>query len=94
MIDIYGGVGKTMQSTGLLNNKSLLKQSNLVKEISNQASVINTVQSVMIYKLTEATLNYSNQKIENNKNDDADDKKIQDSQLDKIQNQEEVKNYE
>lgn len=64
MIDIYGGIGRTIQSADLINNKSWFKQSNLVKEISNQTSVINTAQSVMIYKLTEATLNYSIQKQE------------------------------
>lgn len=58
MIDIYGGIGRTIQATGLINNKDYLKQSTLVKDIVNQTGSINTAQSVIIYKLTESTLPY------------------------------------
>lgn len=56
MIDIYGGIGRTIQNTGLLDNKAFLKQSSLVKEFSRQAGMVNTAQSVIIYKLTENSL--------------------------------------
>ena len=58
MIDIYGGVGRTIQNADLLNNKQLFKQSALVKEFAKETSKINTAQSVLIYKLTEDTLKY------------------------------------
>ena len=58
MIDIYGGIGRTIQASGLLKNKEFLKQSSLVNDISRQTSNINTAQSVIIYKLTERTLDY------------------------------------
>lgn len=58
MIDIYGGVGRTIQNADLLNNKQLFKQSALVKEYTKETSKINTAQSVLIYKLTEDTLKY------------------------------------
>lgn len=53
LIDIYGGAGRAIQRSDLINNKHLLKQSGLVKSIASQAGEINTVQSVIIYKLTE-----------------------------------------
>lgn len=58
MIDIYGGVGRTIQNADLLNNKQLFKQSALIKEFAKETSKINTAQSVLIYKLTEDTLKY------------------------------------
>lgn len=56
MIDIYGGIGRTIQATGLIDNKEFLKQSSLVKEFSKQAGMVNTAQSVIIYKLTEENI--------------------------------------
>ena len=64
MIDIYGGIGRTIQSADLLNNKHLLKQSDLVKSFTKEAGKINTAQSVIIYKLTESTLDYVEKKKE------------------------------
>lgn len=69
MIDIYGGVGRTIQNADLLNNKQLFKQSNLVKKITNETSKINTAQSVLIYKLTENTLNFVENKKEASTNE-------------------------
>ncbi|MBQ8886401.1 MAG: MCE family protein [Candidatus Gastranaerophilales bacterium] len=53
MIDIYGGIGRMIHSTGMIENKQMFKQSKLVEEFSRQTGAINTAQSVMIYKLTE-----------------------------------------
>ena len=36
LIDIYGGMGRTIQNADLLNNKDLLKQSKLVKDITKE----------------------------------------------------------
>lgn len=58
MIDIYGGVGRTIQNADLLNNKQLFKQSALVKEFTKETSKINTAQSILIYKMTEDTIKY------------------------------------
>ena len=71
MIDIYGGIGRTIQASGLLNNKEFLKQSSLVGNISRQTSEINTAQSVIIYKLTKRTFDYINNKSSQN-NDEID----------------------
>lgn len=57
LIDIYGGLGITIQNADLLNNKHLFKQSGLVKQITNETNKINTAQSIIIYKLTESTYN-------------------------------------
>ncbi len=64
MIDIYGGIGRTIQSADLINNKQLFKQSDLVKNFTKEAGKINTAQSVIIYKLTESTLDYVEKKKE------------------------------
>ncbi|MCD7780630.1 MAG: MlaD family protein [Candidatus Gastranaerophilales bacterium] len=53
MIDIYGGIGRTIQLSGILNNKEYLKQSSLIKNYAMQTGAINTAQSVLIYKLSE-----------------------------------------
>lgn len=58
MIDIYGGIGRTIQAADLINHKHWLKQSGLVKDFSHQADCINTAQSVIIYKLSESTNDY------------------------------------
>ncbi len=75
MIDIYGGVGRTIQASGLLKNKEFLMQSSLVGNISRQTSEINTAQSVIIFKLTKSTFDYVNNKsiqnyeeVDNNQN--------------------------
>jgi len=65
MIDIYGGIGRTIQASGLINNKDYLKQSSLVKDFIKQTGSINTAQSVVIYKLTEATNPYVQKKLDN-----------------------------
>ena len=69
MIDIYGGIGRTIQATGLLNNKEYLKQSSLVKNFIHQTGGINTAQSVIIYKLTESTNPYLEKKLNNKEAD-------------------------
>lgn len=56
MIDIYGGIGRTIQATGLINNKDFIKQSKLVNELTNQTKNVNTTQSVLIYQLTEKAI--------------------------------------
>lgn len=60
MIDIYGGIGRTIQRGDMLNNKDLFKQSALVKAFTEETNKINTAQSIIIYKLTENT--YKNPK--------------------------------
>ena len=57
LIEIYGGAGRMIEKTDLINNKHLLKQSHLVKEISKATGQVNTAQSVVIYKLTESAFN-------------------------------------
>lgn len=69
LIDIYGGMGRTIQNADLLNNKDLLKQSKLVKDITKETGKINTAQSVIIYKLTESTLDYIEKKKEASTNE-------------------------
>ncbi len=64
MIDIYGGVGRTIQAADLINNKKYLKQSSFIKDIAEQTGSINTAQSVIIYKLTESTTDYKKKKTE------------------------------
>ena len=56
MIDIYGGIGRMIHATGLIDNKEFIKQSNLVNELTKQTKNINTAQSVVIYQLTEKTI--------------------------------------
>lgn len=69
LIDIYGGMGRTIQKADLINNKDLLKQSKLVKDFTKEAGKINTAQSVIIYKLTESTLDYVEKKKEASTNE-------------------------
>lgn len=69
MIDIYGGIGRTIQNADLLNNKQLFKQSALIKEYAKETSKINTAQSILIYKLTEDTLKYASEPNEASKNE-------------------------
>lgn len=57
LIEIYGGAGQMIEKSDLINNKHLLKQSKLVKAISEATGQVNTAQSVVIYKLTENALN-------------------------------------
>ncbi len=64
MIDIYGGIGRTIQNADLLNHKDYFKQSRTVQHILSQSETVNTTQSVIIYKLTEQTLLYIRQKNE------------------------------
>ena len=69
LIDIYGGMGRTIQKADLINNKDLLKQSKLVKNFTKETGKINTAQSVIIYKLTEQTLDYIEKKKEASTNE-------------------------
>lgn len=57
MIDIYGGIGRTINNADLLNNKQLFKQSALVKSFTDETNKINTAQSIVIYKLSENAYN-------------------------------------
>ena len=65
MIDIYGSVGRTIDRANLIESKQWLKQSSLVEKITQQTGLVNSQQSVLIYKLSEATFKYSR----NNKQD-------------------------
>ncbi len=65
MIDIYGSVGRTIDRANLIENKQWFKQSSLVEKITRQTGLVNSQQSVLIYKLSEATFKYSR----NNKQD-------------------------
>lgn len=65
MIDIYGSVGRTIDRANLIENKQWFKQSSLVEKITQQTGLVNSQQSVLIYKLSEATFKYSR----NNKQD-------------------------
>lgn len=62
MIDIYGGIGRSINAADLINNKSWFKQSALVNDIAQQTGLINNAQSVMIFKLTESTFEFSKNK--------------------------------
>lgn len=62
MIDTYGSVKMSIDNANLVNNKEILKQSGLLHSLSEDASKINSSQSVIIYKLTESTLKYSIEK--------------------------------
>lgn len=59
MIEIYGSLGRTIENTDLLNNKNLLKQSTLIKELASLTNKTNEEQNVIIHKLSEKTKNYS-----------------------------------
>ncbi len=58
MINIYGAIGRTIKSTGLIDKKDYLKQSALINKFAQQTGQINEAQTVLIYKMSEATLNY------------------------------------
>ncbi len=62
MIDIYGGIGRTIKAADLINHKNWFKQSALVEQLSEKAGLVNSAQSVVIYKLTESTLDYIDKK--------------------------------
>lgn len=51
MIDIYGGVGRTIEKADLLNNKQIFFQSKLVSDMIHKTKKINREQSVIINKL-------------------------------------------
>ena len=50
------------QYVDLINNKKSLMQSSLLKGYSDETERVNTAQSVIIYKLTESTLDYNVEK--------------------------------
>ena len=88
MIDIYGGVGRTIQASGLLNNKDFLKQSSFVGNVSKQTNDINTAQSVIIYKLTQRTYDYINNKSNKNNNKvDVNQNSIHEESMKEINNE-------
>ncbi len=58
MINIYGSIGRTIKATGLIDKKQYLKQSALLDKFTKQSEKINNTQTVYIYKMSEATLNY------------------------------------
>ena len=58
MINIYGAIGRTINSTKLVENKQYLKQNSLLEKIITKTDDINKSQTVFIYKLSENTLNY------------------------------------
>lgn len=62
MFDMYTSVGRSIDKADLINNKNMLKQSSMLKGFSNESEKINTAQSVIIYKLTESTLDYNIEK--------------------------------
>ena len=62
LIDIYGGLGRNVKPSDVPKLKNWAKQSSLVESISAQTGTVNTAQSVIIYKLTESTFDYSKKK--------------------------------
>ena len=64
MIDIYGGIGRSIQAADLINNKQWFKQSKLVEDFSKQSGIINSAESVIIYKLSESTIDFTNKKLQ------------------------------
>lgn len=68
MIDIYGSIGRTIKSAGLIEKKDLLKQSNLVNTLALQTDKVNRSQTVIINKMSENTKKYLEQKENNNHN--------------------------
>ncbi len=62
MIDTYTSVGRSIDKADLINNKKSLMQSSLLKGYSDETERVNTAQSVIIYKLTESTLDYNVEK--------------------------------
>ena len=71
MIDIYGSIGRTIKSAGLIEKKDLLKQSKLVNALALQTDKVNQSQTVIINKMSEDTKKFleHKQKIDNNKED-------------------------
>lgn len=62
LIDIYGGFGRKVSANDVIRMKPWIKQSGLVKEISNITGNINNEQTVIIYKLSESTIDFVNKK--------------------------------
>lgn len=56
LINIYGSFGRMIKKTDLLNHKDWLKQNSLINSVINETDNINTTQTVIIYKMTEAEL--------------------------------------
>lgn len=56
LINIYGSFGRMIKKTDLLNHKDWLKQNSLINSVINETDNINTAQTVIIYKMTEAEL--------------------------------------
>ena len=53
MIDIYGGIGRTIEKADLMNNKQIFFQSKIVDEWIKKTQKINREQTVIINKLGE-----------------------------------------
>ncbi len=71
MIDIYGSIGRTIKSAGLIEKKDLLKQSKFVNALALQTDKVNQSQTVIINKMSEDTKKFLEQKqtIDNNEED-------------------------
>ena len=68
MTETYDSVRLSIDSSGILNHKDLLKQSKTAKNFSNELTTINATQDVIIKKMSEFTNNY---KQENNESEET-----------------------
>lgn len=60
MIETYDSLRLSIDSSGILNHKDILKPSKELKKYSNMVTRINADQDVIIKKLSEFTPNYTN----------------------------------
>ncbi len=54
MIDIYGGIGRTIEKADLMNNKQIFFQSKMVADLIKKTKKINREQTVIIQKIGES----------------------------------------
>lgn len=66
MIDIYGGIGRTIEKADLMNNKQIFFQSKMVNELIQKTKKINKEQTVIINKLGEDSKEPENTEGNNN----------------------------
>ena len=64
MIDIYGAIGRNIEAGDLINNKHWFKQSMTIENFAKQAGIINSAENVIIYKLSESTIDLTQRNIE------------------------------
>lgn len=62
MIDIYGSIGRNIKPADVITYKSFINKSSVLREFSRQTGMINDAQSVIIYKLSESSIDYINKK--------------------------------